>query len=151
MAQGTNARSSRRSQLEAVKDTPLDLLNRAAIPVGDEVVHAGRLSLNQMVTLAQIVVDAAAKLPGNRRAVLVDAAKSGTDATDIIAALAVLDQMTVSALFATVIDRDAKWAGDHLDALACLRVIEAVLDHNDMDEVKAVFFRLVSRFGGSRT
>ena len=149
-AQGINARTES-AVLDEVRSTPLDLLARSSIKVGDDVVHAGRLSLNQLIALAQIIVDASARLAADKREVLLDAAKTDGELADIAAALAVLDERTVTTLVGTVIGRAPEWTGEHLGALELLQVADAVLEHNDIAQVRAVFFRLVGRLKSSRS
>jgi hypothetical protein len=151
MAQGINAR--KQSKLEEVSATPLDLLDRTAIQVADETVYAGKLSINQLIAVAHTAVEAMTKLSPEHRNVLTELA--GEDQAgglaELSSLLAVLNEETVSQIIATIVKRDRAWVAENVGLLETLLILEAVADHNDIAQVRAVFFRLVNRFRSSAT
>lgn len=156
MAQGTNARTKGRrtgsDDLATVRDTPTERLDATPLTIAGRTVWAGKLGLNQLVAAARLLVAAAAKMTTEERATLVqlsgDAAKGGAE--EVTAGLASLlmafDEDVVRRAFGIVLDVEAEWCGKHLGAADVMRVIEGVVEHNEIDEVKAAFFRLVRRF-----
>jgi len=149
MAQGINAR--KQSKLEEVSATPLDLLDRTAIQVADETVYAGKLSINQLIAVAHTAVEAMTKLSPQHRTVLTELAgdEQSGGLAELSSLLAVLNEETVSQIVATIVKRDPAWVAENVGLLETLLILEAVADHNDIAQVRAVFFRLVNRFRSS--
>jgi len=149
MAQGINAR--KQSKLEEVSATPLDLLDRTAIKVADETIYAGKLSINQLIAVAHTAVEAITKLSPENRTVLTELSgeEQSGGLVELGAVLAVLNEETVSEIVATIVKRDPAWVAENVGLLETLMILEAVAEHNDIAQVRAVFFRLVSRFRSS--
>lgn len=159
MAQGTNARKgSGSAALEAVRETPLEqAAGGTVVVVGGEDVRVGRLTLNQLVALAQVVGGAVAK--GRREALQAvvrrrqEAEQDGeaiqATADELVIALSFFDAATVSKIVGIVVERDEHWVGQYVDALGLLEIADALLEQNDLEQLKTVFFRLTKRFQNS--
>jgi hypothetical protein len=145
--QGNNARKGP-AALEEVRETPLERIKDTTVPIDDELVHVGKLGLNQLVALARTAGEAIAKGQREefRRAAKRATDGSGAGANDVVTLLAVFDESTISTLVGIVIQRDEAWVGVHVDALALLEIIDAVLEHNKWSQIQQTLFRLGRRF-----
>jgi hypothetical protein len=155
--QGNNARKGS-AALEEVRETPLERIGGTAVDCDGEsvdgaVVHVGKLGLNQLVALARIAGEAIAKGRREefRRAAQRASDGAGATADDVVTLLSVLDEATICALVGTIIQRDEAWVGVHVDALALVEIIDALLEHNKWGQIQQALFRLGRRFQNAQT
>lgn len=147
MAQGNNARSKGSADLAEARRTPAERLDATSVEIDGETFWIGKIVLSQLSALARVVAAAASRLDAQQRKELADAA--GSDRANIEAAVALLDEDTVSRVFGIMLDRDTDWVRSHVGALDALRVLDAVCERNDWRELQAAFFRLARRFKSS--
>lgn len=150
-AQGSNARRGS-AALAEVRATPLERVKTTAVEIDGEVVQVGKLGLNQLVALARVAGQTVAK--GQQDGDLRQAAErtvegesaGGSDISNITLLLGLLDEPTVCGLVGIIVQRDEEWVGAHVDALALVEILDAVLEHNDWKQLQTAFFRLGRRF-----
>lgn len=161
MSEGNN-RSGRRGStaLADAQETTLDRLETTPIEIGGEVVHVGELSLDQVIVVARLLGEATVRMGEKQRAALREVAArtaKGSKAegqvtqmhANLVAFLELLDRTTVFAAFGAILERDEEWVRKHLKLKATLKVVAALLKHNDLEELRAAFFEVQTRFGPS--
>lgn len=154
MAQGSNARRGS-AALAETRDTPMDRLGGTILQVDGEPVHIGKLSLNQILTLARVLAEAVARMGTAKREevrkVLEKDGEKDEEARDTriktaaLLVLDVLDEVTVGKVFATVLDREEAWCLQHLGAVDALNILDGVLEHNDWEQIQKAFLAIQAR------
>ncbi len=141
-AEGINRRKGGSAALAETVDIPLDRVKGTPVPINGEGVMVGKLSLNQLVAIIRHILAAAVNLTPEQRALLMQ----GGNTANLAIVLGVLDEKTVNKVFSIVLDKPEEWCGEHLEPLSALDIADAVLEHNDFEQLKAAFLRLRKRF-----
>lgn len=158
MAEGTNRQRQRRqarrgsADLAAASETPVDRLDATPIDIGGRVFWVGELGIDESVAIAQIVGAAAVRMNKVQRAELATiAGKTQTadlqqQTANLLAILQVFDGPTVRRLFGALLDVDEQWVKANVKLRHMLRIVAALLKHNDLDELRGPFSDLTTSF-----
>lgn len=146
MGEGIN-RPQGSAELASAQDTPMDLLDTTPVEIGEETFHVGELSLDQVIAIARLVAEATLAMDTSQRNALKRAA--GAPDANLAGTLQLLDPATIHRLFGIVLDRDGEWIRQHLKLKASLKVIAAIVRHNDPEELKSTFLEATRPFANS--
>ena len=160
MVEGKNRPGKNRTpkdDLAAAAAIPLEQLAAPVVTVDGQACYAGKLSINQIIAAAKLLVETAAKLSEESRKTLraaaTTAAAPGASQEDTLGnlalGLAVLDEEVVGRLFSIVVRQPPAWCSEHIGIGDLARIVDSLLDNNEIDTVRAVFFRQSKRFAAS--
>lgn len=171
MARATNRRGES-AELADIREIPLEQLGGTEVVISDRSFIVGKLGLNHLTALARIVMNAVARMDQDKRRELqgiYEAAKAADEAENeeekqrlmreaglltasgnIEVVVALLDADSLTRAAGVLLDVNYEWAKQHVDVLALLDIITALVDNNDIERVVATFLTLLERLQSLR-
>lgn len=141
------------ADLDEVRETPVEQVAASSSrKIDDRTVTVRKLGLNRLIAAAKLLLLATTRMTEAERATLVTLSQAATKgglgevSAGLLSVLTVFDEDTVRRLFGAILDEDAAWCGEHIGPADALWAIDALLEHNDLEEMKETFFHLVARF-----
>lgn len=150
-AHDSNGEGQSKELVEA-QAKPIDRAAGKPLEIGGEKFLVGRLSLDQVVGIARVGAKALTNLDDDTRQELTELANDPDNTSmtaNVQTILAVLGGGTANELFGVALERDGEWVKRNVDLLDAVDIIEAVVDYNDIDRLRAAFLRLSGRFASS--
>lgn len=151
MARAVNRRDDT-DDLEQARAVPLSVLSGTPITIDGRTFHVGKVSLNQLAAIARLALVAMQHMSARQREELQRIAEatgrqtSAQSLGNVEALLALLEEDTLQRAVAIVLRcDDPEWVDQHVGPEDLMDVIDAMVEHNNLEKLVRGFLRLTER------